>query len=383
MAQDATTLSKRVRAVRSHSSFKFCAASISVVHTFQFALPPLVIWCLVWFGVCVLSRVLRLRSWRDFWRPHSLFQHSVQYRHHWACPMCLYGTLCWPGGGGVSWWFGGSCHSFKCWDHSWWAFGCLGCQSWNNSIFLVSEQLHTGLVKIIWTYVVAEFRQSHQFTIYFWSCRFSFVNNFRCWKEFWWLAFQFMSIDVWLISTPQFSHCCHSFDVDHIHLLDLLECWLGKGGRFLFEVPSLPPLGGNQQFQLAHGGLGDVCALAWVQNALDDGWTGWMVVLTVGTFGTCKAVTRIHNHSKVTDRPLNGARRNHLVKKSWSCPESFKFQILCCVNFSCPHVSVCIATTCDLMFSSIWRSRFITCFAIAKLARFLETSLTLPTQCKM
>ena len=135
MAQDATTLSKRVRAVRSHSSFKFCAASISVVHTFQFALPPLVIWCLVWFGVCVSSRVLRLRSWRDFWRPHSLFQHSVQYRHHWACPMCLYGTLCWPGGGGVSWWFGGSCHSFKCWDHSWWAFGCLGCQSWNNSIF--------------------------------------------------------------------------------------------------------------------------------------------------------------------------------------------------------------------------------------------------------
>ena len=71
-----------------------------------------------------------------------------------------------------------------------------------------------------------------------------------------------MSIDVWLISTPQFSHCCHSFDVDHIHLLDLLECWLGKGGRFLFEVPSLPPLGGNQQFQLAHGGLGDICALA-------------------------------------------------------------------------------------------------------------------------
>ena len=24
--------------------------------------------------------------------------------HHWACPMCLYGTLCWSGGGGVCWW---------------------------------------------------------------------------------------------------------------------------------------------------------------------------------------------------------------------------------------------------------------------------------------
>ena len=45
-------------------------------------------------------------------------------------------------------------------------------------MILVSEQLRAGLVKISWTYVVAEFRQSHQFTIYFWSCRFSFVNNF-------------------------------------------------------------------------------------------------------------------------------------------------------------------------------------------------------------
>ena len=84
-----------------------------------------------------------------------------------------------------------------------------------------------------------------------------------------------MSIDVWLILTPQFSHCCHSFDVDHIHLLDLLECWLGKGGRFLFEVPSLPPLGGNQQFQLAHGGLEisallRECRMLWMMVELDE-----------------------------------------------------------------------------------------------------------------
>ena len=74
-----------------------------------------------------------------------------------------------------------------------------------------------------------------------------------------------------------------------------------------------------------------------------------MVVLTVGTFGTSKAVTRIHNHSKVTDRPLNGARRNHLDKKSLSCHESFKFTELQCISFSCPYISVCNATTCELM----------------------------------
>ena len=93
------------------------------------------------------------------------------------------------------------------------------------------------------------------------------------------------------------------------HLGNNLDCWQASGFHGLLS-------GTPFSWHLLKRGLGDVCALAWVQNALDDGWTGWMVVLTVGTFGTCKAVTRIHNHSKVTDRPLNGARRNHLVKKS-------------------------------------------------------------------
>ena len=34
-------------------------------------------------------------------RPSLLYQRSVKRRHHWACPMCLCGTLRWSGGGGV------------------------------------------------------------------------------------------------------------------------------------------------------------------------------------------------------------------------------------------------------------------------------------------
>ena len=48
--------------------------------------------------------------------------------HHWACPMCLYGTLCWPGGGGVRWWFGGSCH-FPVLGSLLVSIGLRGCQS--------------------------------------------------------------------------------------------------------------------------------------------------------------------------------------------------------------------------------------------------------------
>ena len=40
----------------------------------------------------------------DFLRPPPLSQHSVKCRHHWACPMCLYGTLCWSGGWWGCWW---------------------------------------------------------------------------------------------------------------------------------------------------------------------------------------------------------------------------------------------------------------------------------------
>ena len=34
-------------------------------------------------------------------RPSLLYQRSVKRRHHWACPMCLCGTLRWSGGDGV------------------------------------------------------------------------------------------------------------------------------------------------------------------------------------------------------------------------------------------------------------------------------------------
>ena len=46
------------------------------------------------FGADVLRSALLLR-------PSLLYQRSVKRRHHWACPMCLCGTLRWSGGGGV------------------------------------------------------------------------------------------------------------------------------------------------------------------------------------------------------------------------------------------------------------------------------------------
>ena len=39
--------------------------------------------------------------WCKLLRPSLLYQRSVKRRHHWACPMCLCGTLRWSGGGGV------------------------------------------------------------------------------------------------------------------------------------------------------------------------------------------------------------------------------------------------------------------------------------------
>ena len=42
-----------------------------------------------------------LAVWYNLLRPSLLYQRSVKRRHHWACPMCLCGTLRWSGGGGV------------------------------------------------------------------------------------------------------------------------------------------------------------------------------------------------------------------------------------------------------------------------------------------
>ena len=42
-----------------------------------------------------------LAIWYNLLRPSLLYQLSVKRRHHWACPMCLCGTLRWSGGGGV------------------------------------------------------------------------------------------------------------------------------------------------------------------------------------------------------------------------------------------------------------------------------------------
>ena len=48
------------------------------------------------FGFCLVVLV----CWLDLLRPSLLYQRSVKRRHHWACPMCLCGTLRWSGGGG-------------------------------------------------------------------------------------------------------------------------------------------------------------------------------------------------------------------------------------------------------------------------------------------
>ena len=69
------------------------------------------IWFTFWrFSIVSHSRVFLANVYgHDFLRPPPLSQHSVKCRHHWACPMCLYGTLCWSGGWWGCWWSRTSC----------------------------------------------------------------------------------------------------------------------------------------------------------------------------------------------------------------------------------------------------------------------------------
>ena len=154
-------------------------------------LPPLVICSFDFSTFGVSSRMTRLRSWQNFWRPHTLIQHSVKCRHHWACPMCLYGTLCWPGGGGVRWWFGGSCH-FPVLGSLVVSIGFLGCQSCNNSTYFGLAQLHIFLEKFIFDFTLIQSCDSlHSLQVVFWSCGISCAYNSVAVIESFWSAFRF------------------------------------------------------------------------------------------------------------------------------------------------------------------------------------------------
>lgn len=79
--------------------------SIHVSCDFEFSMFGRLIWRTYFFRMAGFHNVYFcddcLAVWYNLLRPSLLYQRSVKRRHHWACPMCLCGTLRWSGGGGV------------------------------------------------------------------------------------------------------------------------------------------------------------------------------------------------------------------------------------------------------------------------------------------